>query len=157
VTLAKTASAGLQAVGDALDALTARESATHIADVLAVAVSTITRRNEGDKLRTYPLADGLLIVREYRREFPELQQRAMEFLDPATATTAHLGVEERAEAALTACLHAFEDLIPLARCVPPSDAGQARLARRISELIRASQKLRNAQDVEKAKRAGGGF
>lgn len=152
---AKPDPATLQAIGSALDSLMVEESATDVADVLGCAVSTVTRRNEGDKLRTYPLADGLIVAREYRREFPALHQRVSEYLSPEIrSSTSHLSIGDRAEAAMRACAAALEELIPLARLIPTTESERSRTYRCLAEVIRDAQKLRNAMDAEAAKRGG---
>lgn len=146
----------LQAIGATLDALMSEESATNIAGVLGCAISTVTRRNEADKLRSYPFADGLIVTREYRREFPALHQRVCEYLSPeAHSSTSHLSIGDRAEVAMRACAAALEELIPLARLIPTTEAERSRTYRCLAEVIRDAQKLRNAMDSEAAKRDQG--
>ncbi len=148
----------LQGLGLALDALMAEESATAIADVLGCAVSTVTRRNEADKLRSYPFADGLIVTREYRREFPGLHQRVTEYLSPEIrSSTSHLSIGDRAEAAMRACAATLEELIPLTRLIPTTESERSRTYRCLAEVIRDAQKLRNEMDREAAKRGGRSF
>lgn len=149
-TLAKGSLSALRYVGESMDRLMVEESATHIADIFGYPASTITRRNEKDsKLDAYPLGDGLTIVREYRREFPQLKQAVLEYLEPERSTTSMLSVEDRIAQTLQACTATIAELLPLVRHMPATDRGCTHVSRVLSELNRTAIKCRMALETQK--------